>query len=104
MLIFENDPLIDNEHDFLAVRLVGSKGNPTAIGSRITLIDSNGKQQTQEIYAGSGYLSQSSSQLFFGIGKLQIPLELQVRWPDGKETIHKVDIAVKRIVLNHHNK
>ncbi|MCH8822457.1 MAG: VCBS repeat-containing protein [Planctomycetes bacterium] len=104
MLIFENDPLIDDEHDFLAVRLVGAKGNPTAIGSRVTLIDSNGKQQTQEIYAGSGYLSQSSSQLFFGTGKMQEPLELHIRWPDGKETIHKVDIATKRIVLNHYGK
>ena len=47
MLIFEHNPLIDNEHELLAVRLVGTKGNPTAVGSRITLIDSRGKQQTQ---------------------------------------------------------
>jgi len=94
MLIFENDPLIDDEHDFLAVKLVGAKGIPTAIGSRVTLIDSNGKQQTQEIYAGSGYLSQSSPQLFFGTGKMQEPLELHVRWPDGEKTVHKIKSGI----------
>ena len=36
--------------------------------------------------AGSGYASQSSATLFFGVGAGKAE-QLVVRWPDGEETV-----------------
>lgn len=67
---------------FLKVRLDGPRGNPSGIGSRILLNFSNGDQIAAEIYGGSGYLSQSSSAIFFGRGGRQAQ-SLQIHWTDG---------------------
>ena len=68
----------------LAVRLAGKPGNPTGVGARVTLIRGDGKV-AQEVTAGSGYASQSSATLFFGLGTGKAK-QLLVRWPDGEET------------------
>lgn len=66
------------------VRLVGPKGNLQAIGARVTVTISGGKTQTAEMYAGSGYLSQSPAELTFGLGKAATVESVTVRWPDGR--------------------
>lgn len=71
----------------LAVRLQGLPGNPGAVDARMTLERYDGHRQTSEIYAGSGYLSQSSPTRFFGLGTAEAK-HLWVRWPDGSETRH----------------
>ncbi len=72
------------EHVPLALRFVGKKGNPTAIGARVTLTLSDGTQQTSEVSGGHGYLSQNPGMLFFGIPSGTTAQTLQVRWPGGK--------------------
>jgi hypothetical protein len=73
--------------DFVAVRLKGRKGNLRAVGSRIKLMDTNGRTQAAEVYAGGSYLSQSGSFLFFGVDRLEQrgALTLEITWPDGKK-------------------
>ncbi len=66
----------------VTVRLQGPPGNPTGVGSRITVRFDNGSTQTAETTAGGGYLSQSSPVLAFGSGKRK-PVSIHVRWPDG---------------------
>lgn len=68
----------------LAVKLKGEAGNPTAVGARVTLVHDGGRV-AQEVTAGSGYASQSSATLFFGLGAGKAK-QLVVRWPDGEET------------------
>jgi hypothetical protein len=73
----------------LAVRLQGAAGNATAVGARVRVIAADRKTQTAESRAGSGYLSQASSWLFFGHpGK---DGRVEIRWPDGKTSTHAVD-------------
>jgi hypothetical protein len=74
--------------EFVAVRLRGPRGNPTGVGARVAVLSSTGTSQTAEVYAGSGYLSQSTATLFFGIKKAsaQKEIEAEVRWPDGEVT------------------
>ncbi len=74
----------------LGVRLRGPKGNPTAVGARVTLELSDGSRQTGEVAAGSGYSSQSSSTCFFGWPEGNPPRTVHVRWPTGQETDHDV--------------
>lgn len=73
----------------LVVRLQGPRGNPTAIGATVSLRLNESLLGTREVYAGSGYLSQSSPKLFFSLPAASNPRgtgSLFVRWPDGKET------------------
>jgi hypothetical protein len=72
----------------LIVRLSDAPGNPTAIGARVTIHMSNGDQQTAELAAGGGYLSQNGGELFFGLGQLQVE-RILVRWPDGTTSAHR---------------
>ncbi len=72
----------------LAVKLRGPSGNPQAIGAHVTLVSNRNPPQTREVAAGSGYLSQSSSTLFFGLGKQSGEAKIEVRWPNGKSTSH----------------
>ncbi|MEM9017700.1 MAG: FG-GAP-like repeat-containing protein, partial [Verrucomicrobiota bacterium] len=79
-------------NDPIRIRLKGEAGNPDAIGAKVT-VEANGlKPQTDEISSGSGYLSQSSSDLIFAIPKSNSsPVSVTVRWPDGK--ISKTEAA-----------
>ena len=77
----------------LAVRLVsGSEHRPVA-GARVSYI---GRDFTQvaEVYAGSGYLSQSSPTVFFGVDAAAGGTVV-VRWPDGTTTEHLVPRGTK---------
>jgi hypothetical protein len=67
------------------VKLTGKPGNLASAGARVSVILSDGTRQTAEVYAGSGYLSQSTNTLFFGLGKTGSPIRVEVIWPDGRE-------------------
>jgi hypothetical protein len=71
------------------VRLRGAKGNPTAVGARVVVHLSDGTRRVAEIHAGGSYLSQSSSAVVFGLGDENEVREVEVRWPDGRETSHR---------------
>ena len=72
------------------VRLIGNAGNPTAIGSRVTVVMKGGEKRIAEVQAGGGYLSQSSPILSFGLGSRgwEAVDQLQIRWPYGEDTEH----------------
>lgn len=66
----------------IAFRLRGTKSNRDAIGAVITL--ATGKiKQTKYLQAGSGFLSQHSKEVFFGVGTSQGPVSATIRWPSG---------------------
>ena len=71
----------------LRVRLAGTLGNAAAIGARVTLTAADGSKQSAEVHAGSGYLSQSAADLFFGLGDAGGEgARVDVRWPDGSSS------------------
>jgi hypothetical protein len=72
----------------LRILLQGSAGNPTAVGARITVELTDGSNQTSEVYAGSGYYSQSTAACFFGYPDANPPKKIRVRWPSGVTTEH----------------
>ena len=71
----------------LRMVLRGPAGNPTAVGARITVELADGSTQTSEVYAGSGYYSQSSPACFFGYPDSNPPKHIRVRWPSGAATV-----------------
>ena len=62
----------------IAFRLTGTKSNRDAIGARITV---NG--QTKWLEAGSGFLSQHSKRVLFGLGSNKVAGQVRVVWPSG---------------------
>lgn len=67
---------------WLRVRLVGRRSNRSAIGATIR-VRSGDLVQSRMIRSGSSYLSQSSLDATFGLGKRASVKEIEVRWPNG---------------------
>jgi Tfp pilus assembly protein PilF/peroxiredoxin len=68
----------------LSFRLRGTRSNRDAIGAAIT-IDAAGSKQTKHVQAGSGFLSQHTKEVFFGVGDFSGTLKAMIRWPSGAE-------------------
>ncbi|TDJ58213.1 MAG: RNA-binding protein [Planctomycetota bacterium] len=93
MLVFRNR----QAGQWLAVRLAGPPGNPHAVGAAVTVVYAGGRRQTAEVYAGSGYLSQSAPTLYYGRGDA---VEIRVRWPGGDTTVHPIDPDISKVTLS----
>ncbi len=71
--------------DAISFRLRGTKSNRDAIGAAVT-VQAGKLRQTKYLQAGSGFLSQHSKELFFGLGKITpsaVNISASVRWPNG---------------------
>ena len=66
----------------IAVRLRGEKSNRDAIGAAVT-VTCGSLQQTKYVQAGSGFLSQHSKELFFGLAESSNQIKATIRWPSG---------------------
>jgi len=66
----------------ISFRLTGTKSNRDAIGARITIQASAGRQ-TKMLQAGSGFLCQHSKDVFFGLGEATGLVDASIRWPSG---------------------
>ncbi|HEX5482140.1 MAG TPA: FG-GAP-like repeat-containing protein [Terriglobia bacterium] len=67
----------------IAFRLRGHTSNRDAVGASVTITRARG-QQTKFLQAGSGFLSQHTKELFFGLGDSGEPVQVTVRWPNGQ--------------------
>ncbi|MGH9431580.1 MAG: FG-GAP-like repeat-containing protein, partial [Terriglobia bacterium] len=74
--------VIEHLGDAVAFRLHGDKSNHDAIGARI-VVETPGLTQTKFIQAGSGFLSQHSKEVFFGLGPNCARLKAAIHWPNG---------------------
>ena len=89
-LYFANDggsnELLRNElaggAHWLHLDLVGTVSNRSAIGARVRLVAA-GVSRIQEVSGGSGYFSQNSLTVEFGLGAAPVADSLVVRWPSG---------------------
>ena len=67
----------------IAFRLRGVKSNRDAIGATVTVETELGRQ-TKTLQAGSGFLSQHSKEVFFGLGAAaEGSVKAAIRWPSG---------------------
>jgi tetratricopeptide (TPR) repeat protein len=64
----------------IAFSLRGMKSNRDAIGAVVTV-----DGQVKAIAAGSGFLSQHTKRLYFGLGASQLAKQVTVKWPSGLE-------------------
>ncbi len=82
--VLRND--LDTQNHRVAFRLVGKSGNRDAIGARLVL-RAGGKTRTKEVRSASGFLSQSPTEVFFGLKDTDSIESLEVQWPRGETQI-----------------
>ena len=68
---------------YLKLDLRGTECNRDAIGAT-ALVDLGERTLRKTVYAGDGYLAQSSKRLHFGLGASDQVLAVTVRWPGGE--------------------
>tara|TARA_R110002126_G_scaffold291634_1_gene454644 strand:+ start:6979 stop:10290 length:3312 start_codon:yes stop_codon:yes gene_type:complete len=74
------------DNNYLKVKLIGPKNNPTGLGTKITL-KYNDEIQYKDFKTVRGYLSSVEPINHFGLGKTSTIDEIKIVWPDGKENI-----------------
>src|ERR1019366_9278885 len=89
--LLRNDVKTDSgTANWLKVKLIGTKSNRSAIGSRVTL-KYGGRLQAKEVLAQSSFYSCDDRRLHFGLGSARTA-DLTVRWTNGLvETIYSVE-------------
>src|SRR5207342_2035780 len=90
--VFRND--YAGRHAALALRLRGTASNRDAIGARVS-VETDLMRLTRQVQAGSGFLSQHSKELLFGLGQSGKVLKLVVDWPSGKTQVFS-DVPLDR--------
>jgi tetratricopeptide (TPR) repeat protein len=78
--------------------LQGRKSNRDGIGAVITL-ESKNSRQTKSLQAGSGFLSQHTKDVFFGLGDAPGTLRATIRWPNGLIQVLKDLPASHRVLV-----
>jgi Tfp pilus assembly protein PilF/peroxiredoxin len=69
-------------HSAVSFRLVGARSNRDAVGARVTVETDHGRY-TRFVSAGSGFLSQHSKELLFGLGEARSIRTVEITWPSG---------------------
>ena len=72
-----------SSNHFLNFRLVGTKSNRDAMGTRVRVVAS-GMSQIRESAGGGSYLSQSDLRANFGLGQAAKAETVEIRWPSGQ--------------------
>ncbi len=81
----------------IAFRLRGLTSNRDAIGAEVK-VAGGGLRQTKFIQAGSGFLSQHTKDLYFGLGSAPGAVRATIRWPNGLVQ-HFENLPVGSLVL-----
>jgi hypothetical protein len=83
-------------NSWLLVKLLGTKTNRAAIGTRV-VVDANNRRQVQEVRSGGSFCSQNDLRLHFGLGAAR-DARVQIRWLGGaEETLEHV--PANRLVM-----
>ncbi|HEY1809730.1 MAG TPA: FG-GAP-like repeat-containing protein [Acidobacteriaceae bacterium] len=82
----------------VSFRLRGTSSNRDAIGAAIT-VEAAGRKQTKYLQAGSGFLSQHSKEIFFGIGDAEAVTRATIHWPSGVQQAFEHLPAGHRIAI-----
>ena len=80
---------------WLKLRLVGTRSNRSAIGTRVACLYGN-KKQAQEVMAQSSFYSSTDPRLHFGLGKAMM-VDLEIRWTNGFTQVIK-DVKADQIL------
>ena len=79
--LMRND--FESGHHSIAFRLEGTKSNRDAAGARLVLETASGRKLTRDVRSGSGFRSQPTRAVYFGLGDETAIKQLTIDWPSG---------------------
>jgi len=83
--LYRNESEEGETNNWLAIKLVGDGPvNRDAVGGRVTVLDSDGRSQMQEVKNGSSLGAGNTLTLHYGLGDTQVE-KVMIHWPDGTE-------------------
>jgi enediyne biosynthesis protein E4 len=91
--LFRNES--ENDHHWLALRLIGVKSNRDGIGAKIKLTAGSGAVQFNHVTTSVGYASSSERRVHFGLGRETKVKIVEIRWSSGRAQVLK-DVEVDR--------
>jgi len=86
-----------SSNNWLKLNLVGTTSNKFGVGTRVR-IKANGSWQMDDVTVGSGWASQNSYTLHFGIGSSAVIDSVEIIWPNGEIEKYK-DVAINNRYL-----
>ena len=75
---------LQEKRNWIALRLVGTTSNRSAIGARVRVVTGS-SMQVEEVRGGGSYYSQNDLRRHFGLGDATSVDRIEVRWPNGVE-------------------
>jgi Tfp pilus assembly protein PilF len=99
--IFRNDLTTRTGADgaaALTVKLTGTASNRDALGAVVT-VDTDTVRRTKVVSAGSGFLSQHSRELVFGLGRSRGVSAVTVAWPSGRRDVFEAVPLNSRVLI-----
>jgi hypothetical protein len=85
---------VPSPNSWLLIRLVGTRTNKAAIGSRV-IVNTGSQRQMQEVRSGGSFCSQNDLRLHFGLGPNVRAARVEVHWLSGAEQF------LERVPANH---
>jgi hypothetical protein len=84
-------------NSWLLVKLIGTRTNRAAVGSRV-MVEASNRRQLQEVRSGGSFCSQNDLRLHFGLGAAK-DARLQVRWLGGAEEVFEHVLANRFVTI-----
>jgi hypothetical protein len=86
------------QNHWLGIKLIGRKGNPDAVGARITYQSGDLKRTVTKVGGGS-YLSSHDPRVVLGIGNRPRVDSVEIRWPRPSEMVQRLtDLPIDRYI------
>ena len=83
-VIYRAEP--DPENHWLALRLVGTQSNRSAIGAEV-VVEAGDLRQRRVVDGGMGFASQNDRRLHFGLGRQEWVDRVLIEWPSGERQV-----------------
>lgn len=103
----------ESDYNWLKLHLQGTFSNRDAVGARVIVKRTDGRQLVQEVKAGGSYQSASTKALFFGLQYSEVE-QIIINWPSGQvntveqpavnQTLHIRETDKKEIAVQHGEK
>jgi enediyne biosynthesis protein E4 len=92
----------DSTGNFITVQLKGASGNPSGMGSQITLFNKDTKQYAEQ-FPVRGFSSSVDPRLHFGVENITVIDSVKIQWPDNKVQVIKNVKTNQLLVVQYSN-
>jgi hypothetical protein len=76
---------IGSHSHWVGLRLVGSSVRRDMLGARVGAIRSDGRTYWRRVHSDGSYASANDPRVVVGLGRVNDPVRLRLRWPDGRD-------------------